>query len=294
MKLKNFHTLLLLTMLNVQADEGQWVEWIADFNASYSQFNNLNLSAFSDDAQDDQRLHVGGEFGRYYQFDGRSRMHLSAKAEASRFQDFDGMNNLSYGLGMGFRHKFGLGLFVPYIQANVAYSKQNYDTSAWDSDLFSTSLSLGKHWTDRLTLSTSVHWQKLDGKKGPTIEPALSAEPFDQHYWWAAVAADYVLAQDWLISADYSRRQGDFHSACTVGNVATVLTTMQVEAITLDDIFGGCVYRLNAKANIFSAQLSYAINAHTGINANVKYFDGSAGELDYHGSQLQLNYSYRY
>lgn len=278
----------------IYAENSQWVEWIADVGVSYSHVQNLNFSAFSNDENSDNLWRINGSFGRYYQLSGTTRMQVMVLASTEIYSDFDKMNNQAIGTSIGFRHKFGVGFNVPYVQLNMEYFDRKFDADGWSHKILSGRVELGQHITERLTLSGSVIVSEMDGKKGPQIIPDLSSRPFDQQFWRATIALDYLISQDWLASIDYSRRQGDFHSACTVENVEWVLETMKVKAITTDEIFGGCVYQLDGDTNIYSASLSYAISEHAAVNLDARFFDGHADTLDYEANDIQLSFNYRY
>ena len=133
-----------------------------------------------------------------------------------------------------------------------------------------------------------------NGKNWPPNVPTISSNVFDQNYWHAFIFGDYILSTHWLISISYGRRQGDFNSACTAKNVNKVFASIQVKAIIADNIFNGCVYRVNGKTNIYSTTLSYALSNHSAINLTTNVYQGQAKELNYHSSDIQLSYNYRY
>ena len=103
----------------LSAENSQWVEWIGDIELSYGQTENLNLSAFAEEEEDDNLFRVAVAFGRYYQINGNTRMHIAATFASEHYDDFGPLDNVSAGLNFGLRHKFGVGLEVPYIQLNL-------------------------------------------------------------------------------------------------------------------------------------------------------------------------------
>lgn len=276
------------------AENNQWVEWIADAEVSYTQANNLNYSAFSDDSESDAKLAIGATFGRFYQFSGNSRAHVAIDVASEYFNDFSLMDTISTGVNVGFRHKFGLGHYIPYIQLNASYQHNEVDNKPWSHDLLGFDIEVGKHFSQRLSLAAVFSYSKMNGDEWQVILPDISTQVFDQKSWQLGFVIDYIVNQDWLLSLDYNRREGDFHSACTPGNVAKVLDTMQVKAITSDDIFGGCVYQIDGSNNGYTATLSYALSNHAAVNLVVQYHHGDANELDYHSSVFSINYNYRY
>ena len=283
-----------LGALQTFAEEGEWVEWIADAQLSYSAIDNLNLSAFSDDTHSDERVALNGIVGRFYQFDSLTRVSFTFELDIEKHQDFDSMDNKQIGASVGVRHKFGVGFYQPYLQFNTNYRHKEVEWDANSIDLFYSSLEVGRHINNQLSLGASLDFTDTRGKAGPVIVPELSSDVFDQRYVHLSFFVDYILNQNWLLSASYSRRQGDFNSACSEDNVAKVLEVEQVEAITKDDIFGGCVYKLDGNSNIYSASLSYSLTNHSGLNLVMEHYQGEADVLDYHRTSYSLSFNYRY
>jgi len=278
----------------VAASQGEWVEWIADAQLSYAAIDNLNLSAFSNDSQNDQRLALTGVAGRFYQFNGFTRMSIALEIDVEKFQAFDLLDNVQLGGNIGLRHKFGLGFFQPYLQFNVDYRQKEVDWHVYSRNILFTRLEVGKHLDEQFSFAASFDFTLTEGEAGPVINPELSSDVFDQSFAHISVFADYMISQDWLLSASYARRQGDFHSACSKDNVAKVIEVERVKAITQDDVFGGCVYKLEGGANIYSALLSYSLNNHSAINLLAEHYQGRADVLDYQSTSYSLSLNYRY
>lgn len=276
------------------AENAQWVEWIASTQVSITDIDNLNTSAFSNDKVADQQLFLSANLGRFYQLSNTSRFHVALDLSTQSYQDTSAMNEVAYGINTGFRHKFGLGFDVPYVQINLNILEHNVKAKGWSRSLADVSFELGKHFSQRLSLASKFTYNVMKGKSGPVIVAGLPSNPFDQNYWQLTLFADYLLAQDWLLSANYTYRDGDMNSACTVENVAIVLANEQVDAITQDTIFGGCVYRLTTTGSRYSANLSYAWSNHAGIDFTVSTFSGNADVLSYRGNAINLTYNYRY
>ncbi|MCJ8297022.1 MAG: hypothetical protein MJK15_21730 [Colwellia sp.] len=287
-------TSCLLLSTIVGAEKGEWVEWLADTQLSYADIENLNLSAFDDDSHQDQTLVLDTVIGRFYQLDGFSRMHIAFEFEAQKHQEFDQMDDIYLGSNFGFRYKFGLGFYQPYLQLNANYGHKEVDYDINSKDIFYTSIELGQHINNRLSLAASIDFTSTDGESGPNVVSELSSDVFSQSFFKASFFADYILAQDWLLSASYARREGDFHSACNTVNVAKVLEVEEVKAITKDKIFVGCVYKLDGSSNIFSASLSYSLTRHSAINLFIERYQGHADVLKYQNTSYSISYNYRY
>ena len=287
-------TTCLLLSTTVDAQKGEWVEWLADAEISYASIDNLNFSAFSDDTHSDERFALNTLFGRIYQFNGFTRMSLTIELAADKHQKFELMDSTLIGANLGIRHKFGLGFYQPYLQFNASYRHQEVDYDVYSTDGYNANLEFGQHINNQLSLAVSFDFTSTEGDPGPGVVDGLSSEVFDQSYLLFSIFADYILNQNWLLSGSYSYRQGDFNSSCSGANVAKVLEVEKVKAITKDEIFGGCVYKLDGSSNIFSASLSYSLTSHSAINLFIERYQGHADVLKYQNTSYSLSYNYRY
>ncbi len=278
----------------VAAAQGEWVEWIADAQLSYASIDNLNLSAFSDDTQGDDQVALNGIVGRFYQFNGFTRMSFVLELDIEKYQEFDAMDNQQLGVNFGVRHKFGLGFYQPYVQFNASYRHKEVEWDANSMDTAFSSIEVGRHITDQLSLAASIDYTSTDGEAWTVIVPELSSEVFNQDFIHVSLFADYILSENWLVSGSYAHRQGDFQSSCSKENVAIVLEVEQVKAITSDPVFGGCIYKLDGSSNIYSASLSYSLSSHSGLNFDIEHYQGKADVLDYHRTSYSLSFNYRY
>ncbi|WP_019027591.1 hypothetical protein [Colwellia piezophila] len=102
------------------------------------------------------------------------------------------------------------------------------------------------------------------------------------------------MAQDWLLSANYTRRDGEFHLACAKENVAKVLAVEEVKSITQDKIFVNCVYKFDGSSNIYSAALSYSLTKHLAINLFIERYQDQVDVLECQNTSYSLSYNYRY
>lgn len=275
------------------AKNGEWVEWIADAQGAYTSIDNLNLSAF-EDSHADEYLALNALVGRFYQFNGFTRMNIAFDIAVEKFQEFDLLDSNQFGANIGIRHKFGLGFYQPYLQFNFDYLKKDIKWDANSIDIAFTRLEVGKHITNQLSLAASIDFTSTQGEAGAVIVPEISANVFDQRYFHLSLFVDYIISEQWLITASYARRQGEFQSSCNKANVAKVLEVEEVKAITNDDIFGGCVYKLDGGSNIYLASLSYSLTSHAAVNFVMEHYQGQADVLDYHSTSYLISFNYRY
>ena len=99
-----------------------------------------------------------------------------------------------------------------------------------------------------------------------------------------------------VLGASYSYRDGEFDSACTPGNVAKVIARegSNMKAIAVDDIFGGCVYRLEGHAHTGELHLNYGLGNRFSVDLGYRYVWGQARELIYRSNVASVAVLFRY
>lgn len=155
-------------------------------------------------------------------------------------------------------------------------------------------IAAGKRLTDRFDMSGSLEYSKSNGKPGVQIVPPISSDVFDQNRWTATIEGNFLLTNRLILLGALKHYDGDFVSACTKGNVGTVLELEDVQAITADAVFGGCVYRLDGDGNSASLDLSYAIGRHSSLNIGAEYLAGKADVLEYDNTIIRASFMYSY
>ena len=164
-----------------------------------------------------------------------------------------------------------------------------------DSKIYDIGVRSGKRFTPRLDASIGYDFHYRDGRDtGIGAAPPIGTDVFDQSNHTISGNLNYLVTNKLLLSAGYAYLNGDFDSACTVANVGTVLANEDVKAIILDNVFGGCVYRLDGDVNILSLNLSYALNNHASLNIGYTHRDGEADFLEYESSIVQASFNYSY
>ena len=274
--------------------QAEWVEWILDPTIELRGENNVNLSSFIADEESDEALRLVLDGGRYFQMSDSSRLRLSAEFEAETYNEFDLLNSVAISGKLAVIHKFGLGPKVPWISPYLTYGYMDVKDDIRSGNFGDIGIAAGKRLTDRFDMSGSLEYSKSNGKRGIQIVPPISSDVFDQNRWTAAIEGNFLLTNRLILLGAVKHYDGDFISACTTGNVGTVLELEDVQAITADAVFGGCVYRLDGDGNSASLDLGYATGRHSSLNIGAEYLAGKADVLEYHNTIFRASFMYSY
>lgn len=272
----------------------EWVEWVFAPGIDYRYEDNLNLSSFDADERSDDAMDINVHAGRYLQIGERTRLRLTAGFEAGFFDTYKLLNNVAFSANAVVTHKLGLGKNAAWISPYVVLGYREVRDDIRSGMFMDLGITTGKRLTDRFDMTASLAYRESEGKDGVQIVPGIGADVFDQDRWLVSVQGNFLITNRLILQGDLSHYEGDFVSACTKGNVGTVLAVEDVRAITLDDVFSGCVYRLNGSGNSGALSLSYATGRHSSINASVTYLKGKGDELEYDNTVLQVGFLYNY
>ena len=272
----------------------EWVEWIADADLQVNSTQNLNRSGFSSDEEDDNSLRLEGAFGRAYQVNGNLRYTLLTNINVEAYDEFNELDSQSLGISAVFRRKLGTGLTVPWIKGLLKPSYLNVNDDIRSGLNLLAEIQVGKRFSERLDLSGGFRYKYREGKNAPSASPPIGGNVFDQEAWELYVSSGYLLSERWLGSVGIAYMDGEIDSACTTSNVAEVLANETVKGIVADKVFGGCVYRLDAKATTYSLSGSYALGKHDSINIGYQMQSAKTDYQSYKNDIISLSYKYSY
>ena len=274
--------------------QAEWVDWVLEPTVEFRNESNLNLSAFSADQESDNVLLLALEGGRYYQLGDRSRLRLSADLEVERYDEFDLLNSVAISGNLAVIHKLGVGLKAAWISPYLTYGYMDVKEDIRSGSFGDLGIAAGKHFNERFDMSASLEYSKSNGKPGRQIVPTIGSDVFDHNHWTASLQGNFLLTNRLLLLGAVRHFDGDFISACTKGNVETVWELEDVQALTADAVFGGCVYRLDGDGNSASLDLSYATGRHSSLNIGADYLTGKGDVLEYRNTVYRASFMYSY
>jgi hypothetical protein len=272
---------------------GQWSDWIIEGQIPFEYTSNVNVSAFNADEEYDFAWFPKARLGRNYQLADSTRLGITVEISGDIYTRFSLLNAVEGGGTLTLFHKFGLGN-APWLRAFFFGGYKDVQDVARTGRRFEVGLKGGKRFSPRFDASLTYRYTNRDGGNGPVAVPSIPTDVFTQTYHQATISARYLLLEQLQATAGYTFRGGDFDSACTVGNVGTVLAREDVRAIALDPVFNGCVYRLVGFSHSPFVNFSWGFNHHLSLDAGYEFVKGNADHLNYrvHTGKLVLRFQY--
>jgi hypothetical protein len=271
----------------------EWVDWIADTDVAYQYNDNVNNSPFGADEESDSAWFLAGEGGRVFQLGDRTRASVSATIAGEVYHRWDGLNAYDVGGRLSLFHKFGVGN-APWLRPFFWGGYKGVSADERSGARFEIGLEAGKRFSARIDAAFTYRYTNRDGGRGPVAVPMLPTNVFDQQYHLFTLAGNFLLLEPLLLTAGYTFRLGDFDSACTPANVATVLASADVKAIALDSVFGGCVYRLDGTGHAPFVNLSWGLTNRISLDLGYRFQYGKADDLSYRSNAVRVTALFRY
>lgn len=281
----------------------EWTEWLADTEISYTFEDNINHAVFDAAEESDHVWNALVSAGRAYQLSDNTRFFVDARLDGSIHQDFDRLDQLNTGVSLSARHKFGLGLYQPWIRASASTSYIFSRSRIREGHKTTVGIDIGKRLHERLGLTlnylfdfrNSEDSRRIDANKliGVGINPGKSSSVYDIKGHSVGVQFDTLLTQQWLLVLAYNFRAGDIVSS----NRPALIPRLNniVEAIANDDAFPGWAYRADGKTHRYSVDANYAfLKGHASFNVGYEYVESDAGSFTYRNNLLRVNFNYSF
>jgi len=287
---------VLVFVVSAPRARAEWVDWIADAEVDLRYTDNLNNSAFNADEEQDFFWIPAARGGRIFQLTDRTRMSLAAEVAGEIYHEFDGLDAIEAGGSLGLTHKFGVGR-APWLRASFFGGYKEVRESERSGPRLEAGLEIGKRFSPRFDASLAYLYTNRDGGDGVApMGSTLPTDVFDQQYHLITLSGNFLLAPPLLVTAGYTFRTGDFDSACTPGNAGEALSREKgnIEAIALDGVFGGCVYRLDGTGHSGFINFSYGFTNRLSLDLGYRYLWGKGDSLTYERNTVQLALLFRY
>lgn len=254
--------------------------------------DNLTRAQLGRDIKGDLALVVSASGGPRFQLTDHDSLSLKANLAGSKYRHYDGLDNISAGLALGYRHKFGLGPYVPQFALTGSATRLEYDRSLRDGWLYAAEAEASKRVSDRLALRAFVRRERRESDDTPgRVVPFIPANVFDLGSRSAGIGAEFAYDPRYLVSVGYTWHRGDIVST-TQRNLPIFLAS---SAIAADPVFGDntYAYTMQARTRVLSIGVSREVGRQASVSLGYEYRDSHAdGGIDYSGNLFRASYFY--
>jgi hypothetical protein len=270
-------------------------DWFGTIDSSVFHDDNLTYAKFPQDIVSDSGLTIGANGGYFIQLNNRDSLVIKTNISGTDYNKYDGLNNVSLGVGAAFKNKWGLGIYAPWTELSASTSKLEYKEDLRDSWLYQAKFSAGKRITERLSL-----WMELGFEKRVADEThghdRVSGAAFDLINRTLGVSGNYIFNENMFLTLGYVYREGDVVSTSLADhpghNWDSVMT-----AEADDPTFGhdAEAYRLYGVTHTLGVRLNFPVTNHLLLGVEFqRHITHGRGGNDYYKSVPVANLSYSF
>jgi hypothetical protein len=249
--------------------------------------DNLTRAQRDADIRADTAARVAASGGWYVAPTGQDGLSLWVHGEADAYARFHGLDTVSAGAGARWRHKFGVGLDVPWLAVTLDASHGAWRDDIRDGNRLDARLEAGKRFGETFDASLGVTLDRRTADHDRPVVPGISGKVFDLSGRSAFARAAWDVTPDFQVGVRADVRRGDVVSTTRI-NFAIFEAS---DAIAADPAFGPgfFAYRLRGTTTTATLNLSYALSDRASLNltyadARTRAYDG----LDYRNRATTL------
>jgi hypothetical protein len=275
------------------ASGGARAAWQIDVDGGFFYDSNLTRAYEPADIRADAAATFDATAGTTWIVSGNDWFSLSGEARSELYDRFTGLDVIGLGVAATYRHKFGLGLGVPYLVLAASGANDDYHSRLRDGPRYEIRIELGKRLSPEFDAAFGARYERRYARHDDPVVPGISGRVF-------AVRAESVYARGGYdatdrvhLGAELEVRRGDV--------VATTRPDLDIflasDAIAADPTFGPdfFAYRLRGTTGTARINGSLALDDHSSLN--LVYADertDAAGGIYYRSHRLNLVYAWRY
>ena len=268
-------------------------EWNVDLEAGMRRDSNLSNAQFERDIASDSALITGISAGNAMALDGSDLLTIDGDLESETYHRYGGLNNLSLGITLALRRKWGLGAYAPWTRLSLSSRRLSFVNNIRDGWLHQAAIGGGQRISERWDLNAEYLVERRTAAGLPDLVPGISGNAFAQHNHNLSFNAEYAWNEKTSFNVGYLLRHGDV--------VATTQRNFKIfkasKAIAADPVFGpkSFAYKLNGTTWGLNVGLSYAVTSNTLLSANLqRQITHAEGENNYSKSvpSIILDYTF--
>lgn len=258
-------------------------EPFSDIKASISYNDNLSYGNYGYDVLDDTITSLSysrgypqpaGEFGI---------LSYMLGAGVDVYANYGDLNTVGVEGGAFYKSKLGIGPTVPWYQVGGTLGYQAVSDGRRDAMLLKLSANLGKRFSEEASAKLMLGYS----------QKSADNKTFDGSMLSLGLGGDYLLNDDWLLFASFTRYSGEV-VATTTPNAYII---QQSDAITADKAYGQgrFAYRLDGETDAFELGANYYLSDNSSLELVYSQRDTSVGYYTSYSSNIYtLNYLYSY
>lgn len=294
---------LMFTLTWPAVTYAEWTEWLTDAEFAYQFQDNINRSFFRSGELAEHQWQAFLSTGRVYQLDTHTRLFADVRLDGTLHQNYDDLNQLSSGVSLAARHKFGVGPYQPWVSVSASSAYIFSRSRLREGYRVNAGVIWGKALHQRLDVRLSYDYDFRDSRNptavsnkrlnSASLETNTSNKVFDTQGHSFGIRLQGLLTTQWMLILGYQFRTGDIVSINDPGLLPGI--SRIVDAVAVDDALPGWAYRVDGETHRYSADVNYAfMQGHAAFNIGYEFIDSHADDFRYRNNLLRVNLTYSF
>lgn len=197
----------LFCMISITTTSLAIADNFVDIGAGVTSNSNVTRGFLESDQYRDESVSLDLTVGKFFQLRPGQSLVTTATLSGSRFNDLDGLDRESIGLGSSYRHKFGLGAYAPTLGAALDWTQDKSKGETRDRHVTKFELHYSKRLSPAWHAMAGTTYEFSEGiNDGRSNATPISARndifDFEQASLFATV--DYALTNNTLLALSYT------------------------------------------------------------------------------------------
>ena len=247
--------------------------------------DNITNGRDSKDIEKDQILALALTGSYNIPIDNKSKFIINGTLQLEQYQDFDKLSNNEITLSFDYQVQPNQLFTSPWYYLSATVSNIEYDSDFRDGTAMELSLGVGKRITDKIKIIAGFSVYSSDAENNI----------FDVDYNRLFINTDLKLSTQTTLYTTLSYYDGDIISTNVPPHPAELSGIPWVNDDAYPSLSNPWTYRLDAETLSIRIGSHYTIHSNQAIDVSWLYYDSDAyGNFTYDGSQLALEYLYRF
>ena len=269
-------------------------EWYGNTDAVIRHDSNTNNAQLKQDFASSTALQAGILATGYFPLENGNSLNVIGETRLESYDRYSGLNNLSLGVALALRKKWGLGPYVPWTGLSLSSAHLNYANNIRNGWRHQLAIRGGKRVSERWNIRAEYMYERRTANTLHPDQPGISGDVFSQRSRTFTLNTEYALDENTFLTGGLLLRRGDV--VATASETANMIASS--DAIAADPVFGGphfYAYRLKGTTRGLDLGVNFALSRGSLLRASVsRFLTHTAGGNNYPKNVQMISWNYSF
>ena len=292
MRILNSSKLGCATLL-LCASPAALAEWVGNTDVGIRYDSNINNAQSGNDIAGVLALSADVSATDFFPLENGNSLSISGESRGETFNNHNGLNNISLGVAVALRKKWGLGPYAPWTGLSLSSARLSYANNIRNGWRHQAAIRGGKRILERWDVRAEYMVERRTANTLPPDQPGISGDVFSQTSRTMALNAEYIWSDSLFLAFGSLLRHGDV--------VASTHETTKIiaasKAIAEDPVFGPhfYAYRMTGTTCGLNVDMNIAVTPHSLLRTSMaRQVTHAEGDNNYARNVALLSWNYNF